>query len=413
MVAARQLAPNHHVTVFEKNNYIGGHTNTIATELGGETFAIDTGFIVFNDWTYPNFIALLEELGIESQPSQMSFSVRCAGTGIEYNGHSLNTLYAQRRNLLRPRFHRMLLEILRFNREALRFLEQDSETATLGEFLDDNGFQGLFVTHYIVPMGAAIWSMDPVYMREFPARFFLEFFRNHGLLNVRNRPTWRVVKGGSWKYVAALTAPLKDRIRLSTPVTAVHRGKGGVTVTSDRYGSERFDHVVLACHSDEAISLLDDASPSERSVLGAIRYQSNEAVLHTDSSILPERRKAWAAWNYHIPENGSERVALTYNMNILQGLEAPRQFCVTLNRGGLIDPRSILKRIDYAHPMYEPASVAARRRHDEINGVRNTWYCGAYWGYGFHEDGVNSALKVCNAIGGIPENEKLHLLRTA
>ncbi len=412
MVAARRLCRKHEVTVFEANDYVGGHTNTIKVSLEGRDYAVDTGFIVFNDWTYPEFIRLLDELGVVSQPSKMSFSVRCDSADIEYKGSSLDTLYAQRRNLLRPGFHGMLLSILRFNREALAFLDGTDSHETLGQFLARRNFTGLFVSHYIVPMGAAIWSTDPQLMHDFPARYFLEFFKNHGLLNVKNRPQWRVISGGSSRYVDKLIEPFATRIRLSTPATGIHRTPSQVSVISEAHGTEHFDHVIMACHSDQALALLDDPSQQEREILGAIRYQENEAVLHTDDSILPRRKKVWAAWNYHLPADGSQRVSLTYNMNILQGLDAPRQFCVTLNDSRLLDPTRIIRRINYAHPLYDPASVAARKRHDEINGQRNTWFCGAYWGYGFHEDGVKSALKVSDKLIKMSDYEQQYLPRT-
>lgn len=412
MVSARELAREHEITVFEANDYVGGHTNTIAVDLDGNTYAIDTGFIVYNDWTYPNFIALLERLGVTTQPSDMTFSVRCRATGIEYNGRSLDALYAQRTNILRPRFHRMLLDILRFNRQAIEYLAVGGGNETLGQFLRQGNFRGLFVSHYIVPMGAAIWSTDPKLMYDFPARYFLSFFKNHGLLSVKDRPQWRVIKGGSWRYVEKLVAPFKDRIRLSTPVTGIRRTPLHVCVNTEKYGIEHFDKVVLACHSDQALAMLEDPSIKEQEILGAIRYQDNEAVLHTDESVLPRRRKVWAAWNYHLPKNGEDRVALTYNMNILQNIGASRQFCVTLNDSQMLDPARIIRRISYAHPLYDPAGVAARVRQDEINGAGNTWYCGAYWGYGFHEDGVNSALKVCEQIRNQHRHEQQRLPRT-
>lgn len=414
MVAARELSRNHDVTIFEANNYVGGHTNTVPVRLNGRTYSVDTGFIVYNDWTYPNFIRLLDELEVPTQPSRMSFSVRCEKKNIEYSGSSLSALYAQRSNLLRPTFHKMLLSILRFNREALAYVDSadDGDSETLGEFLSSRGFSGLFVSHYIIPMGAAIWSTDPDLMHDFPARYFLEFFKNHGLLNVKNRPQWRVVSGGSCRYVDKLTAPFKDRIRLSTPVAAVRRSPTHVVVETEKHGSEHFDKIVIACHSDQALALLADATEQEKAILGAIRYQGNEAILHTDEAVLPRRRTAWAAWNYHLPIEGRERVALTYNMNILQSLDAPQQICVTLNNGKMLSERHVIRRIAYSHPLYDPAGVAARGRHDEINGQKNTWFCGAYWGYGFHEDGVKSALKVAQQIRNDDESEKQYLSRT-
>jgi predicted NAD/FAD-binding protein len=394
-LAAYRLSREHDITVYEADGRIGGHTNTVDVVAAGSRWAVDTGFIVYNDVTYPNFIRLLDELGVESQPSDMSFSVRSARGGLEYNGASLNALFAQRRNLLRPTFYRMLLDILRFNREAPLLLESDDATETLGDYLDNNGYSRQFIDHYIVPMGAAIWSSTPEGMRAVPARFFIRFFHNHGLLSVNDRPTWRVIRGGSRSYVEPLVAGHRDRIRLSTPVQRIRRHPEYIEVKAAGAEAERFDRVFLACHSDQALRLLDDATPQEREVLGAIAYQKNEAVLHTDESLMPRRRRAWAAWNYHVPDGPGDadgRVALTYNMNILQSLDAPVQFCVTLNDTAAIDPARVIQSIDYDHPIFNEAAVAAQQRHREINGARRTYFCGAYWRYGFHEDGVVSAM---------------------
>jgi len=402
-VAAHRLARDHDITVFEADARIGGHTNTVDVVMEGRRWSIDTGFIVFNDVTYPNFVALLDELGVASQPSDMSFSVSDQASGLEYNGRSLNTLFAQRRNLLRPSFHRMLLDVLRFNREAPALLEPGAGRVTLGEYLRAQGYSRGFVEHYILPMGAAIWSASPAGMARVPAAFFVRFFHNHGLLTVDGRPQWRVIRGGSKRYVERLVAGHRDRIRLNAPVHWIRRHPGYVEVKVRGAEVERFDRVFLACHSDQALRLLTDATPQEREVLGAIAYQRNEAVLHTDASLMPRRRRAWAAWNYHLPAGagyagpdvadvGERKVTLTYNMNILQGLDAAAQFCVTLNDRGAIDPDRVIQRIDYAHPLFTERAVAAQQRHREINGARRTYYCGAYWRYGFHEDGVVSAL---------------------
>jgi len=394
-VAARKLAKEHEITVFEADSRIGGHTNTVDVVAAGGRWAVDTGFIVFNDATYPNFIALLDELDVPSQTSDMSFSVRDERTGLEYNGASLNALFAQRKNLLRPAFYRMLLDILRFNREAPALLQQPENRITLGEYLDRHGYSAEFAEHYIVPMGAAIWSATPGGMREVPASFFIRFFQNHGLLSVNDRPVWRVIQDGSRTYVDRLVADHRDRIRLNTPVESIRRYRHGVEVKARGLPAQRFDQVFLACHSDQALRLLADPTPEEQAVLGAIRYQRNEAVLHTDNSLMPRRRLAWAAWNYHVPAGPAQadgRVRLTYNMNILQSLSAPVDFCVTLNHSDAIDERKIIQAIDYSHPIFTERAIAAQRRHREIDGVRRTYYCGAYWRYGFHEDGVVSAL---------------------
>jgi len=390
-VVARHLHREHEITVFEANAHVGGHTHTHSIEVAGELHEIDTGFIVFNDWTYPNFIALLDELGVPSQPSEMSFSVRNERTGLEYNGTTLNTLFAQRSNVFRPSFHRMIRDILRFNREAPALLATDEDIA-LADYLTAHGYSAQFRDDYLVPMGAAIWSTDPARMLAFPARYFVRFLANHGMLSVDKRPQWRAIKGGSARYVEKLTAPFRDRVRLNTPVESIRRNAHGVTVKALGHEAERFDHVFLACHSDQALGLLADASPLEHEVLGSIAYQENEVVLHTDTRLLPRSRRAWAAWNYHVQRDAHGPVALTYNMNILQTLRSRETFCVTLNRTADIDPARILKRLSYHHPVFTPAGVAAQQRQHAVNGVRRTYFCGAYWRYGFHEDGVASAL---------------------
>ena len=390
-VVAHHLHRTHDITVFEAAGHIGGHTHTHTVQIDGETHEIDTGFIVFNDWTYPNFIALLDELNVPAQPSAMSFSVRNEHSGLEYNGTTLNTLFAQRRNLLRPAFHRMIRDILRFNREAPALLEAAQEIA-LGDYLANRKYSPQFINDYLIPMGAAIWSTEPARMLAFPARFFVRFFHNHGMLSVDQRPQWRAIRGGSARYVEKLVAPFRQRIRLNTPVETVRRLPQGVMVKARGVEAECFDHVFFACHSDQALQLLADASPLEREVVGAIPYQENEAVLHTDTTLLPRTRRAWAAWNYHVMgASGQSAATLTYNMNILQTLKSRHTFCVTLNRTAHIAPDKIIKRLTYHHPLYTPEGVAAQQRQHEVNRAR-TYFCGAYWRYGFHEDGVVSAL---------------------
>lgn len=404
-VAARQLVDAHEVTVFEANEHIGGHTHTHTLESSrGEAIAVDTGFIVFNDRTYPNFIALLDELGVESQATEMSFSVKCERTQLEYNGNTLNSLFAQRSNLFRPSFYRMIRDILRFNREGHAFIEQSgSLQVSLGDFLEQGGYSQQFIHQYIVPMGAAIWSAEPEVMFKFPAHFFLRFFANHGLLSVNDRPQWRVIKGGSARYVAKLTAGFADKIRTSCPVQSVRRYPDHVLINSAKYGAERFDYVFMAGHSDQALSLLEQPTLAERNVLGAIPYQHNEVVLHTDTSVLPKRKLARAAWNYHIPQQEQDRVAVTYDMNILQGLKTPETYCVTLNYSGQLDESKIIKRLNYMHPVFTPQGVSAQSQQREINGMQRTYYCGAYWRNGFHEDGVVSAQ---NAVAHFMEDMK-------
>ena len=414
-VVAHHLHREHDITLFESASHIGGHTHTHSIALDGERQEIDTGFIVFNDWTYPNFISLLGELGVESQPSAMSFSVRNEHSGLEYNGASLNRLFAQRRNLLRPSFHRMIRDILRFNREAPALLESEIEIS-LGDYLAEGRYAQPFIDDYLVPMGAAIWSTDPAHMLSFPACFFVRFFHNHGMLSVDKRPQWRAVRGGSARYVEKLVASFRNRIRLNTPVETVRRLPDRVMIKARGAEAERFDQVFLACHADQALNLLADATPVEREVVGAIPYQENEAVLHTDTSLLPRARRAWAAWNYHVlpagPQKNEPRATLTYNMNILQNLKSRNTFCVTLNRTSQIAPGKIIKRLTYHHPLYTPAGVAAQQRQHEVNGVNRTYFCGAYWRYGFHEDGVVSAL---NAVKHFEQatHAQRHLSRVA
>ena len=393
MVAASRLHRHHEVTVFEAGSHVGGHTHTVDVQWQGRHYAIDTGFIVFNDWTYPRFIALLNELGVEYQSSNMSFSLRDERNGLEYNGTNINTLFAQRLNALRPSFLRMIADILRFNKRSLDLLAGNDDALTLGEYLDEHRYSRAFREKFIVPMGMSIWSASERTMLAFPARFFVEFFEKHGFLNVNDRPVWQAIKGGSREYMRKLAAPLAHRIRLNTPVVSVRRDPAGVTIRTGINTVERFDHVFLACHSDQALKLLQDPSAAETEVLGAIPYQENEAVLHTDDRLLPRARLARAAWNYHLlaVRDPCQRVALTYDMNVLQSLDAPARFLVTLNRTADIDPSKVLKTINCHHPVYLPAGVAAQKRRTAISGVNRTFYCGAYWRYGFHEDGVVSA----------------------
>ncbi|EKT4538986.1 NAD(P)/FAD-dependent oxidoreductase [Pseudomonas sp. NBRC 111118] len=400
LTCAHLLSRKHEVTVFEAEQWVGGHTHTLDVVWKGQRHAIDTGFIVFNDWTYPNFIRLLDQLKVPSQPTEMSFSVHDPMTGLEYNGHDLNTLFAQRSNLVSPGFWGMIRDILRFNRQALADLDNQriDASTTLGDYLQANRYGQRFIDHYIVPMGSAIWSMSRADMLHFPLEFFVRFCRNHGLLSVNQRPQWRVIKGGSRSYVAPLCRPFAERIRLNCKVYRVGRDEGGVTLVSAA-GTERFDNVVFACHSDQALALLESPSNQERAVLSAIDYASNDVVLHTDTRLLPRRQRAWASWNYRL--GGPERApaALTYNMNILQGIQAPTTFCVSLNQTALIDPAQVIARFQYAHPQYSVAASAAQACQEQLQGQQHSYFCGAYWGNGFHEDGVVSALKVAAHFG--------------
>ncbi|MEZ5977656.1 MAG: FAD-dependent oxidoreductase [Planctomycetota bacterium] len=398
LVVAHHLHREHDVTVFEAGPWIGGHTNTVDVRTADGDLAIDTGFIVFNETTYPNFCALLRELGVAWKPSDMSFSVKCETTGLEYNGTSFDTLFAQRRNLVSPRFWRMVRDILRFYREAPAVLEEAERGATLGEFLERGRYSDVFVEKHIVPMAAAIWSAEPEGIRDFPLRFLVRFFRNHGFLQVDDRPRWQVVEGGSREYVRKLVAPFSERVRTNTPVLRVERGLGGPRVTTADGREEGFDRVVLACHSDQALRLLADASPLEREVVGAFGYQRNEALLHTDDSLMPRRKKAWASWNYHLTDPPSSLSTVTYWMNRLQSLPTDVPYLVTLNRTADVDPRKVVRSFVYHHPIFTTDTVRAQERHDEVDGAGGVHFCGAYWRYGFHEDGVVSGLRVVERI---------------
>ena len=391
-VAAFRLHERHDITVYEAASHVGGHAHTHDIEIDGTPVTVDTGFIVFNDRTYPQFTALLDHLKVAAQASSMSFSVRCEASGLEYNGSTLNTLFAQRRNLLRPAFLRMIRDILRFNRESPGILADAAVEESLGDLLARGRYGREFIAHYIIPMGAAIWSTDARSMLAFPARFFVRFLHNHGMLTVNDRPQWRTVTGGSARYVERLTAGFRQRIRTDSPVERVRRIPGGAIVKARGQDAARYDAVFMACHSDQALALLADPTTAEREVLGAIRFQRNEAVLHTDARLLPQRRLAWAAWNYHVLPAHEGPVALTYHMNILQRLRTPRPLLVTLNRTAAIDPRCVIRRLSYDHPLFTAAAVKAQRRQRELNGAIGTYFCGAWWRNGFHEDGVVSAL---------------------
>lgn len=389
---AYHLYQHHDITVFEAESHIGGHTHTHEVIHEGKRLTVDTGFIVFNDRTYPNFIQLLDELKVAWQPSHMSFSVRNENTGLEYNGTNLNSLFAQRSNFFKPSFHQMIRDILRFNKSALELLGDGSEIK-LGDYLRQGAYSQQFIDQYIIPMGSAIWSTEAKQMLDFPARFFVRFFHHHGMLTVNDRPQWRTIAGGSDTYVNALTENFKSRIRLNTPVESVRRLKASVRVKPQFGEEERFDYVFFACHSDQALKMLSDASEVETEILGAIPYQENTVYLHHDVSMMPKRKLAWAAWNYHVTNDCTDRVAVTYNMNILQNLQSTEPLLVTLNHTRLINPAKVYKRIKYTHPVYTLAGVTAQARHAEISGVNRTGYAGAYWRNGFHEDGVVSALQ--------------------
>ena len=399
LTAAWYLSRDHQVTLFEAEPRLGGHTFTVDVQREHGDYAVDMGFIVFNDRTYPRFEALLAELGIGRQPTAMGFAVTDAETGVEYCGDGLGGFFGRRRNLLDPGHWTLLRDILRFNREAPALLDSDAGEQPLGAYLNEQGYGERFRRHYILPMGGAIWSCSLAQMEAFPAKFFVRFFINHGLLALRNRPQWYVVPGGSSRYVEALRDACGARFHTATPVTEVRRDSEGVTVGTAN-GSHRFDQVVMACHSDQTLALLADADPRERDCLADLRYQANDVVLHTDTAMLPKRRRVWSSWNALLGRtDDAEPVQVTYNMNILQGFQAPETFCVTLNAGDRIRPETVIRREVFYHPLFTTEGLLARERLLAGNGDNRTWFCGAWCRNGFHEDGVVSALDVVAGIG--------------
>jgi predicted NAD/FAD-binding protein len=399
LTTAHLLHPGHDISVFEANAYAGGHTNTIRVDTAEETHHVDTGFIVFNDRNYPSFERLLRRIDVASQPSEMSFAVTDENGDFEYASTSANGLFANRAHLAKPWFHRMLADVIRFQRAGRALLARDEQGPSLGHWVEELRFSRPFIDRVIVPQASAVWSADPRQMWTFPARFLVEFFANHGMLGLRDRPQWRTVKGGSARYVEALTKPWRDRLRLNTPIDEIRRAGDHVTVKPRGHEAERFDEVVIATHSDQALELLADPTDREHELLGAIPYQPNEAVLHTDQTLLPRRRRAWASWNYHLLTDPPGKTVVTYHMNRLQALHTDTQFCVTLNRTHAIDPDKIIRKIAYAHPVYTAHGERAQQRHEEISGRHTrTHYCGAYWGWGFHEDGVKSGIRAVEGL---------------
>lgn len=400
LTAAYLLRKQYDITVYESDDRIGGHTatKTITTQDG--TYDIDTGFIVYNDWTYPNFIKLMDHLGVTSQPTSMGFSAFYADGRFEYSGDNINTLFSDRRTIFSPAHWQMLRDIVRFNRESVAHWRSGAirPGTTLGEYLRERGYSQAFCERYLIPMGSAIWSASTRNMQDFPLQFFVQFFHNHGLLSINNRPTWRVLRGGSGSYLGPLTQNFRDRLRVAEPVKQVRRDPLGVAVVSPR-GEEYYDQVIFACHSDQALQLLADANAQEQTVLGAIGYRDNDVVLHTDESLLPKRRRTWSSWNYRLSDNADQPPVLTYNMNILQGIKSPETFCVTLNATPSINPAKILGRYSYAHPVFTLEAIEAQNLWHTINGLNKTWFCGAYWFNGFHEDGVKSAMRVAKGLG--------------
>jgi len=402
--AAWLLSQRNEITLFEADDRLGGHTNTISIKTVEGPQAIDTGFIVFNERNYPNLVALLDQLGVATHHSDMSFAFTCRDTGLEWAGDNLNTVFAQRRNLLRPSFLRMVLDILRFNSQAKRLLTEAGTAGTpesLGEFLDRKGIGTAMRARYLLPMAAAIWSCPQREMLAFPARRFLQFFNNHGLLDLNNRPQWRTVSGGARRYIDAMLPALSGGLRLATPVRSVRRGETGVTLHGDAGELGRYDQVVLACHADQALAMLAQPTADEQALLGAIRYQDNVAWLHTDPALMPRERRVWSSWNY-LANPDSSPPAVTYWMNRLQGLPGPTPYLVTLNPQTPPAEAHVLRRIRYQHPVFDAGAVLAQGRLHTIQGRQGLWYCGSYFGYGFHEDALTSGVIVSTRLGSPP-----------
>jgi predicted NAD/FAD-binding protein len=403
--AAWLLGKNHDVTVYEKNDYIGGHSNTTEIVSEGRHIPVDTGFIVYNPLNYPNLVALFDHLGVPTKCSDMSFAASLENGALEYSGTDLNGLFSQRRNVLRPRFWKMVRDLLRFYRQAPTLIADPSlMEISLGDYLHREGYSEEFIYDHLMPMGAAIWSSSVDEMLSFPTLAFLRFFQNHGLLKLTDRPEWRTVDGGSREYVRRLTAEFSERILCGDPVVKVQRNNQRVIVSTESGSSRTYDHVVMACHGDEALSLLAEPSETERSLLGNIQYQSNTAILHTDTSLMPKRRRAWASWNY-IGSSGSltgQSLCVTYWMNQLQGLPTSEPILLTLNPNRNIDPDKILRSYEYEHPIFDLTTMRAQSRLWDLQGRRNTWFCGAYFGSGFHEDGIQAGLAVAEMLGGRP-----------
>ena len=398
LATAYLLSNEHDIYVYEASDYIGGHVHTTSVSMDNENYEIDTGFIVYNGKTYPNFIKLLDRIKVASQLTSMSFSVKCDQSGLEYNGTSLNGLFAQRVNLFKPSFLFMVRDILKFNRDAKSFLKNSADKITFGDFLKRGSYSAQLKENYALPMASAIWSAKPKVIEGSDFRFFAEFFENHGMLNIDDRPEWKVISGGSKQYVLSLIGSFKDRIFLNSPVQKVRRRFHDIEVISNKE-SKTFDRVIIATHSDQALKIIENPTKNEKEILGAIPYQKNISILHWDSSVLPKKKRAWASWNYRKLVKPIGKTTVTYNMNMLQALEAKKIFCVSLNMENLIDPNKIIKKIIYHHPIYTIESIAAQKRLHEINGTDRIHFCGAYWGSGFHEDGLKSALEVCRQFG--------------
>ena len=413
LTAAHLLHQQHDITVFEKNHYIGGHSNTIDVIEQDRTIPIDTGFIVFNDWTYPNFEHLISQLNIDVANSEMSFSAKCESSHFEWCGKGIKGLALNKHNWHKAKSYKILIDFLRFNRLAKSLISQSVTDMTLGEFLNKHHFTDTFINYYILPMGAAIWSSSMQDINHYPAHSFLSFFNNHGLLNIKHRPQWKTIVGGSRQYVQKLSQPFTKNIKLNSHINSIHRNNNKISIHYNNNVTEFFDHLIMACHSDEALGLLSNPTHNEVKTLSNIKYQANEAVLHTDSSIMPNNRQAWSSWNYLLPKNSADNVKVTYYMNRLQPLNTHKDYFVTLNLSNRINENKIIRKIAYQHPVFDRATISAQANKSLINGEQNTWFCGAYWRHGFHEDGVWSALTTIEQFNREANNAQLHLQRVS
>ena len=401
LTSAYLLHKKHDITLFESNNYIGGHTNTITVnDENNNQLNVDTGFIVYNNDTYPNFVKILNKLKVETQPSTMSFSLSCERSGMEYGTGNLKALFGNKSNIISFQFYKLLFGIFTYFKKAKIFLKHNNDFSyTVLDFIKSAKINNYTYEKFILPMASAIWSTNFDEIEQMPAKYLFEFYKNHDLLSINPSKKWRVIKGGSKQYVSKLIKPFDNRIRINSKVRSIKRAKNTIYLKTDHNEKEEFNAVILACHSDQALKILEDSTNQEKEILANIPYQLNQAILHTDTSVLPKNKKMWSSWNSYIPKEQNSNVSLTYNMNILQSIKSKNTFCVSINMENNINPSKIIKKINYSHPTFNKKSVFAQSQKNKISGIKNTYFAGAYWRYGFHEDGVLSALDVCKNFG--------------
>jgi len=396
--AAEYLSDKCEVTVYEKNSKVGGHADTHTIDVDGESIDVDTGFIVFNPDNYPRFLELLNKYNVAYKDSDMSFAVSNRFSGLEYNATNINKLFCQRRNIFNPKFLRMIRDITRFYKEAPALLEEVSNNISLGEYLRVNGYSDYFTNEHIIPMASALWSGKADLIMDFPARYLVAFMQNHNMMQISDRPVWKTVSGGSRQYLKAITEKASFDVSLNASIAKVERTEHGVTLHFSGGEEHQFDHVIFACHSDQALKLLDEPTSSEREVLGAIKYQRNEICLHWDVALLPKKKKAWASWNVIRNEISKVQCTVSYYMNLLQSLPTERPVIVSLNMSEQVDTKKVWKYLEYEHPVYTQKTIDAQNRRPELQGKMSSYYCGAYWGWGFHEDGARSGLEAAQQL---------------